>query len=84
MNELAKLRWQCKRGSLELDLILEKYLETGYLVADEEEKTRFVELLKLDDAELLVVLVLMGNGEPKSEILSSVVNKIRDIAVAED
>jgi antitoxin CptB len=53
MEELAKLRWQCRRGSLELDLLLNNYLETRYPVADEEEKSRFVEMLKLDDSELL-------------------------------
>ncbi len=53
MDELAKIRWQCRRGSRELDLLLNRYLETRYLVADEEEKARFVEMLKLDDSELL-------------------------------
>jgi antitoxin CptB len=53
MDELAKLRWQCRRGSRELDLLLDNYLNTRYPVADEEEKARFVELLKLDDTELL-------------------------------
>lgn len=53
MDELAKLRWQCRRGSLELDLLLNRYLETRYPVAGEEEKVRFVEMLKLDDSELL-------------------------------
>lgn len=54
MDELAKLRWQCRRGSLELDLLLNRYLETRYPVAGEEEKACFVEMLKLDDSELLV------------------------------
>lgn len=53
MNDLAKLRWQCRRGSKELDLLLINYLETRYPVADEEEKARFVALLKLDDSELM-------------------------------
>lgn len=53
MDGLAKIRWQCRRGSRELDLLLNNYLETRYPVADEEEKMRFVELLKLDDSELL-------------------------------
>ncbi|MDD2723049.1 MAG: succinate dehydrogenase assembly factor 2 [Methylovulum sp.] len=51
--ELAKLKWQCRRGSLELDLLLKNYFDTVYLQADNEEKTRFVEMLKLDDEVLL-------------------------------
>ncbi|MCX7068923.1 MAG: succinate dehydrogenase assembly factor 2 [Methylococcales bacterium] len=56
MNELAKLKWQCRRGMKELDLLLENYLATDYLLADTAEKARFVELLALEDDELLVVL----------------------------
>ena len=57
MNQLARLKWQCRRGSLELDLLLKKYLETVYPGADCEEKARFVELLKLEDGELMAVLM---------------------------
>jgi antitoxin CptB len=57
MCELSKLKWQCRRGVLELDLLLEKYLETDYINANDEERTRFAELLKLEDTELLKVLV---------------------------
>ena len=57
MNQLARLRWQCRRGTKELDLLLQRYLETGYLVADDEEKALFVELLELEDDELLAVLM---------------------------
>jgi antitoxin CptB len=53
MDELSKLRWQCRRGTKELDLLLNRYLETGYPVASCEEKARFVEMLKLDDSELV-------------------------------
>jgi antitoxin CptB len=53
MDDLAKLQWQCRRGTKELDLMLLDYLETRYPAASMEEKARFVELLKLDDAELL-------------------------------
>jgi len=44
----------------ELDLLLENYLATDYLLADTAEKTRFSELLQLEDDELLTVLM---NGD---------------------
>jgi antitoxin CptB len=56
VNELAKLRWQCRRGMKELDLLLEQYLANDYLLADDAEKARFAELLTLEDDELLAVL----------------------------
>ncbi|MDO9214077.1 MAG: succinate dehydrogenase assembly factor 2 [Methylococcales bacterium] len=60
MSELAKVKWQCRRGMKELDLLLENYLATDYLTADTAEKTRFAQLLCLEDDELLVVLL---NGD---------------------
>ncbi|PPD40324.1 MAG: succinate dehydrogenase assembly factor 2 [Methylobacter sp.] len=53
--ELAKLKWQCRRGSLELDLLLNHYLDTVYLQACAEERARFAELLELDDEVLLAI-----------------------------
>jgi antitoxin CptB len=52
MSELAKLRWQCRRGTKELDLLLTRYLETRYPHADEDERAQFIEILNLDDSEL--------------------------------
>ncbi len=57
MDELARLKWQCRRGTKELDFLLNRYLETGYLVADQEEMNLFVELLGMEDDELAAVLM---------------------------
>ncbi|MFA6162122.1 MAG: succinate dehydrogenase assembly factor 2 [Methylobacter sp.] len=74
MNELARLKWQCRRGTKELDLMLKKYLETGYLLADDEERALFVELLKLEDDELTGVL--MGGRKPDAKELADLIYKI--------
>ncbi len=57
MDELARLKWQCRRGTKELDFLLNRYLEVGYSVADSGERELFVELLKLEDDELSAVLM---------------------------
>ena len=80
MNQLARLRWQCRRGTKELDWLLQSYLETGYLTADDEEKALFVELLELEDDELLAVL--MGESEGETGRMKLLVEKIRTFAVA--
>ena len=74
MNQLARLRWQCRRGTKELDLLLQRYLEAGYFVADDEEKALFVELLALEDDQL--VGVLMGDLEAESAKMKALVGKI--------
>jgi len=80
MNRLARLRWQCRRGTKELDLLLQRYLETGYLPADGEEKALFIKLLELEDDELLAVL--MGDLEVEAGELKLLVEKIRVFTVA--
>ena len=80
MNQLAKLQWQCRRGTKELDLLLQRYLDSGYLVADDEEKALFVELLKLEDDDLVAVLI--GDWDVKTEEMKALVGKIRAFAEA--
>jgi len=53
----SKLYWQCRRGSLELDLLLKNYLENEYSRASEQKRQQFAELLKLDDDDLLPALL---------------------------
>lgn len=78
MDALNKLRWQCRRGTLELDIMLENYLDAGYIKADELEKSAFRSLLALEDNELLPYL--MGDKLPIAEDLATLVNKIRSLA----
>jgi antitoxin CptB len=56
MNTLAKLHWQCRRGSLELDLLIQYYIKQHDVLTNPVEQQRLFELLKLDDAELFVLL----------------------------
>ncbi len=77
MDVLNKLRWQCRRGTLELDIMLERYLEAGYPAADEREKSAFVQLLALEDSELLPYL--MGDRLPVAENLADMVKTIRNL-----
>ncbi len=53
----SQLYWQCRRGSLELDLLLKNYLENDYLLATEQKRQQFAELLKLEDDDLLPALL---------------------------
>jgi antitoxin CptB len=79
MHQLARLRWQCRRGTKELDLLLQRYLDSGYLLADDEEKALFVELLELEDDDL--VAVLMGDWDVETEEMKALVGKIRALVV---
>ena len=75
MHQLAKLGWQCRRGTKELDLLLQRYLDSGYLLANDEEKALFVELLALEDDELIGVL--LGDWILEVEAMQVLVGRIR-------
>lgn len=76
MSELSRLRWQCRRGTRELDILLENYLNHYYLNANSEEQKCFNDLLTLEDSELLPYLML--DKVPESEKLMGLINKIRE------
>jgi antitoxin CptB len=52
-GELGKVRWHCRRGLLELDLVLEQFNRRHLDRLDAEELARFKELLAFSDNELL-------------------------------
>ena len=47
-----RLRWQCRRGMLELDLLLLEFLESRYPQLDEASQQAFVILLEYPDQSL--------------------------------
>jgi antitoxin CptB len=47
-----QLQWACRRGMLELDLILHDFLTEAYLALNSEDQKSFVRLLSCTDAEL--------------------------------
>jgi antitoxin CptB len=75
MNELSRLRWHCRRGTREMDILLENYLDHHYFNAGSEEQQCFSDLLALEDSVLLSYL-MMGKL-PESEKIASLLNKIR-------
>ncbi|QIT57202.1 succinate dehydrogenase assembly factor 2 [Aquisalimonas sp. 2447] len=46
---MSRLRWRCRRGMRELDLLLEHFLAGGYGALDDAGRKRFEELLGEQD-----------------------------------
>ncbi len=70
----AKLRWRCRRGSLELDRLLMRYLEQGYPCGSDPERLAFEALLALED--LVLARYLFGTQAPACPIQHRVIKKI--------
>jgi len=71
----ARLAWQCRRGMLELDLILQDFLDRHYATAGDAEQRAFESMLKYPDALLLEFI--MGHMEPSDPIVARVVARLR-------
>jgi antitoxin CptB len=48
-EDLGKLRWRCRRGMKELDLLLERYVEERFAFATAAHQRAFRELLEIQD-----------------------------------
>jgi antitoxin CptB len=75
MDNLAKLQWRCRRGTLELDVVLTRYLQNCYASAAVGEKQLFAQLLELQDSDLLAYL--FGARRPATTNMTLLVDKIR-------
>jgi antitoxin CptB len=75
-REFARLRWQCRRGMLELDEILDGYLLQRYRQADAAEQAAFRLLLTQQDPQLQQWLLL--GKEPDDMDLRVIVRRLRE------
>ena len=74
-ENLRRVRWRCRRGLLELDLILLRFVDERYPALLEAEKSGFQELLSLPDATLIDYIA--GRDKPADKVLREIVRKIR-------
>jgi antitoxin CptB len=72
---VARLRWRCRRGMKELDLVLVRYLEQEYPAASPADRAAFARILELQDPELFGYLV--GRDSPTDAGLRHVLARIR-------
>ncbi len=76
---LRKLAWRCRRGMLELDILLTDFLQRGYGALDERQRADFERLLALPDQELLEYL--LGTKQSMDGELAHVIACIRRTAI---
>ena len=78
MSALARLRWKCRRGMLELDLLFRDFLDSGYRSLDAADQQLFDRILDYPDAILLEWL--MGRLRPTDKDVARLIDKIRAAA----
>ena len=78
MEPSSRLRWQCRRGTLELDLVLNRFVESGWAQLTARQRDAFEALLGYPDAVLLECV--MDRLTPMDPVIADVISKIRESA----
>jgi len=76
VNDLGRVRWHCRRGMLELDLVLSRFLERHFADLPPPERAAFKELLELSDNDLWDLV--SGRLRPETPVAAAVVTLLRE------
>ena len=74
-REIKRLQWQCRRGMLELDLLLNHFLSHGYAELDSDGRQAFERLLGVEDQILQDWLI--GRAVPADAQLTALIARIQ-------
>lgn len=74
--ELRRLAWRCRRGMLELDIVLQRFITQHFDSLTLAQLKAFDDLLELSDNDFWA-LVSSDNIKPKNADTVNVVSKIR-------
>lgn len=77
IDEFSKLRWRCRRGVKELDVVLERFLHHHYKNADTDTQDAFKSLLELEDPIFLDMLI--NHIEPQNTHQKIVMKQLRNL-----
>jgi antitoxin CptB len=69
----GKLRWRCRRGMKELDILLTRYVDERYGAASAEEQQAFLRLLETQDP--VIYAYCLGQERPP-EHLAALIERI--------
>ena len=78
MAELSRLRWLCRRGMKELDVVMGRYLEQYYTSASSAEQAQFKALLEMPDPDLYDLL--LGRSTPSDAELVRFIQLLRNMS----
>ncbi|MDD9892470.1 MAG: succinate dehydrogenase assembly factor 2 [Gammaproteobacteria bacterium] len=75
---MGQLRWRCRRGMRELDVLLLKFLESRYEGLDQAQKETFEAVLQLQDPDLYAMLT--GKLVPESPEIRQMIDLLLEVS----
>ncbi len=70
----GRIRWKCRRGMLELDMMLLPFFDQHYSELNEAQQKTFDDLL--DEKDPVLYLWLLGHDQPEDAELAAIVTLI--------
>ena len=80
-TELSRIRWQCRRGMLELDALLGDFVDQHYLAMSAQQRDRFHMVLEYPDQMLFDYF--FGGSVPIDKDVADVIQWIRQAVTPE-
>lgn len=71
----SRLRWRCRRGMRELDVLLEGWLDGNWAQADESLRSAFTELLACEDDVIWDWVI--GRSRPQAATMRMLIDELR-------
>ena len=78
ITEYSELKWRCRRGMLELDILLNSYLDKNYNTMSKQQGDIFSEVLDYPDQVLFDLL--LGNMQSSDARVNRLVSEIQRIS----
>ncbi|MGI9229694.1 MAG: succinate dehydrogenase assembly factor 2 [Gammaproteobacteria bacterium] len=77
-SQLSRLRWRCRRGIKEMDLLLLRFLEQVLPGLDERQQEVFSQLL--EEADLDIYAWITGRATPQQTAYLDIVSHLQTLA----
>jgi len=75
MSELSRIRWRCRRGIKEMDLILQRFLEQDYPTLAPQQIVLFDQIL--DETDLDILDWILGRSQPDNTEYEQLIHLFR-------
>ena len=77
MSDRNHVRWLCRRGMKELDIVITRYFERDYDSLSALEQISFKEFLQVEDPEIFAWV--MGRSTPENENHLVFINRLQNM-----
>ena len=79
MSELKRIRWLCRRGRKELDVLLDRFVNAEYDTLNQAEHDELLALLNREDPDLWYLL--MGRMPADNDTQSALLSRMREFEI---